>query len=380
MTTYNIGIIGYGGFGRFLHHWWKKLDQVKVIAVSDQSFTDEAVDGVLRYKDWQDLLANEEIDIVSIATPPAFHVEMACMAMRKNKHVLLEKPVAITTEGAEKIIQTQKETGKVIMVDHMLRYNPIVKLMMQFGQQEVFGKLRHVEVTNYAQDSALPQSHWFWDKELSGGIFIEHGVHFFDIVNGLTAQQFIKVCGTSHSRNEKQEDQVAAMVLYNEGLIANFYHSFSGPGFFEKTTLRLTFDLAKFEIEGWVPMKGKFTAMVNEAVKAQLSALPGLNIDNVDRVSELADVSRPEGWGAAGTASSVDIFGGGIAYDVQEMLTGTFEIPQSKGEVYGNCLQEIISDMISKIEDHHHKLRVTIENAYESLKIAELAAQHALKT
>jgi len=137
---YQIGIVGYGGFGRFLHHCWNKLDQVKVIAVSDRSFHDEAVDGVLRYHDWKDLLDNEEIDIVSIATPPAFHVEMACLAMRKNKHVLLEKPVAISTEGAEEILRVQKETGKVIMVNHMLRYNPIVKLMMQFGRQEFFAK------------------------------------------------------------------------------------------------------------------------------------------------------------------------------------------------------------------------------------------------
>ncbi|RYE54595.1 MAG: Gfo/Idh/MocA family oxidoreductase, partial [Sphingobacteriales bacterium] len=339
--TYQIGIVGYGGFGRFLHHCWNKLDGVSVAAVSDRSFHDDAVDGVIRYHDWQDLLENQDIDIVSIATPPAFHVEMACRAMRKNKHVLLEKPIAITTEGAEEILKVQKETGKVIMVNHMLRYDPIVKLMMQFGRQEIFGKLRHVELTNYAQDSALPSSHWFWDKELSGGIFIEHGVHFFDIVNGLTNQQFVDVSAHAHSRNEKQQDQVAAMVEYSEGLIANFYHSFSGPGFFEKTTLRLNFDLAKFEIEGWVPMKGKFTALVNELTREELSALPGFSIDNVQTVRELADSSRPEGWGASETETSQDIFCGGVAYDVEQMLSGTFEIHQSKGDIYSNCLQEI---------------------------------------
>ncbi len=59
------------------------------------------------------------------------------------------------------------------------------------------------------------------------------------------------------------------------------------------------------------------------------------------------------------------------------MVEGSFEIPQTKSEVYGACLQGILSDLIAKIEDHDHKLTVTAEDAYESLKIALLAGQQA---
>jgi predicted dehydrogenase len=99
MKTYNIGIIGYGGFGRFLHHWWDKLDGVKVLAISDHCDYTEA-DGLKHYKKYADLIADPEIDIISIATPPSLHRDIACEAMRKGKHVLLEKPIAVTKEDS----------------------------------------------------------------------------------------------------------------------------------------------------------------------------------------------------------------------------------------------------------------------------------------
>ncbi len=235
MKTYRIGIIGYGGFGKFLHHCWDKLDDVEIVAVSDLNVNDLLLENWKTYKNWEDLVNNDDIDIVSIATPPAFHAEMACAAMRRNKHVLLEKPIALTNEGAEKILQSQKETGKVLIVDHMLRYNPIVEAFVQISRDETFGKLRHVVISNYAQDSSLPPEHWFWDKELSGGILIEHGDHFFDIVNALTTQRYSKVFGCSHNRNGRQEDQVSAMVLFDEGLMPAIIIPFPGQVSLSKT-------------------------------------------------------------------------------------------------------------------------------------------------
>ncbi|AOM78864.1 Gfo/Idh/MocA family protein [Pedobacter steynii] len=377
MKTYNIGIIGYGGFGKFLHHWWDKLEGVKVLAISDMSLDDDLEGDVKQYKKWQDLIEHEEIDIVSVATPPAFHVEIACEAMLHNKHVLLEKPIALTNEGAERILRIQKETGKVVTVDHMIRYNPVIQAFIALGKEKAFGELRHVEVSNYAQDELLPARHWFWNKTLSGGIFIEHGVHFFDIVNALTDQEVSKVYGCSHYRNERQEDQVSATVLFNGGLIASHYHSFSGPGFFEQTSLRLVYDLAKVEIEGWMPMKGSIKALVNEQTKEMLTLLPGFKLGEVVPVDALTDVSRPEGWGSSSDEKNNGVFCAGIEYDVKEVITGTFEIPQPKSVVYGTCLQHILIDLIGKVENPAQQLGISAEDAYKALQIAVLATDDA---
>jgi predicted dehydrogenase len=379
MKKYKIGIIGYGGFGKFLHYWWEKLDNIEVVAIADWSHKYEGAEQCKSYHDWKELINDPEIDIVSIVTPPSLHAEMACAAMKANKHVLLEKPVAVTDEGAQQILKTQHETGKVITVDHMIRYNPIIQSFMGLGKSGALGKLRHVVVNNYAQDSALPADHWFWNEDISGGILVEHGVHFFDIVNALGAQKYSKVYGCSHSRNDVQRDRVSAMVLYNEGLIASYYHAFSGPGLFEQTTIQLAYDLARVEIQGWMPMTGTVKAMVNQHTKEQLNSIPGWTVNQSDSLEALRDVSRPEGWGddPAGSVSTENgiTYCGGIAYQVDEMVSGKFEINQTKGQVYGKCVQSILSDLIKKIENKDHELTVTIENAYEGLKIALLASE-----
>lgn len=362
-----------------MHYWWSKLDNIKVVAIADPNNAYDGDEPCKSYKDWKDLINDAEVDIVSIVTPPFLHAEMACAAMSANKHVLLEKPVAVTKEGAQQILKTQQQTGMVITVDHMIRYNPIIQSFVQLAGSGALGKLRHVVVNNYAQDSALPPDHWFWKEDLSGGILVEHGVHFFDIVNALANQKYDKVYGCSSGRNELQRDRMAAQVLYDEGLIASYYHAFSGPGLFEQTTIQLAYDLARVEIKGWMPMNGTIKAMVNNESREQLDGIPGFTITQSDPLEALRDVSRPEGWGddpvGSVSANNGTIYCGGIAYSADDMVSGTFEIDQTKGQVYGKCVQSILTDLIKKIENKDHKLTISIEDAYEALEIALLASQ-----
>jgi predicted dehydrogenase len=378
MKKYKVGIIGYGGFGRFLHHWWAKLENVEVVAIADSGkHSSHNVENCEVYHDWTELISNPEIDIVSIVTPPGLHAEMACAAMKAGKHVILEKPAAITEESARQILNTQKETGMIITVNHMIRYNPIIQKFIELGKSGALGRLRHAVVNNYAQDAALPSDHWFWKEDMSGGILVEHGVHFFDIVNALGGQKYNEVYGVSSHRNELQRDRVSAMVLYNEGLIASYYHAFSGPGFFEQTSISLAYDLARVEIQGWIPLKGTVRAMVNEESKELLKDIPGWTITTTEIIDNITDVSRPEGWGASDpsiVSPKKMTYCGGIAYDVDEIVTGVFELPQTKGEVYGKCVQSIMSDVIEKIENRDHKLAITLEDAFEALMIAILAS------
>lgn len=378
MKKYKIGIIGYGGFGRFLHHWWEQLDNVEVVAIADSGSHSQNTENGVKYQDWENLIKDPDIDIVSIVTPPGMHVDMACAAMNAGKHVLLEKPVAISDSGAQEILAIQKKTGMSITVNHMIRYNPIIQNFMKLGKTGVLGKLCHVVVNNYAQDNSLPPTHWFWDEKMSGGILVEHGVHFFDIVNALSGQHYQKVYGTSSRRNEAQRDRVSAMVLYNDGLIASYYHAFSGPGQFEQTTINLAYDLGRVQIEGWIPINGSVTAMVNAQTKEQLQNLPGWTITKTEPINQPTDVSRPEGWGASGEPSNDYkklTYCGGKGYDVDEIISGTFEINQTKSEIYGKCVQLILIDLIQKIENKDHQLTVTVEDAVVALQMALLASE-----
>lgn len=381
MSIHGIGIIGYGGFGRFLHNSWQKMDSVKITAVADEIVTRKPAPPVRFYNRWQDLVADDQVDIVSIATPPNTHAQIACGALQAGKNVLIEKPIATNIEDGRKIVELCSRTGQIATVDYMLRFNPIVEALGVLSRDKVFGELRHVNVENYAQDQGLGPEHWFWDREISGGILIEHAVHFIDVVHSLTSQRYKSVAGFGHNRNEKQQDQVWASVLYDGGLIATHYHSFARPGFFEDTSMRLNYDLAQIDVRGWIPLAGRLTALFNRETRQRLSQLPGLKVEQSVSVRNLEDVSRPKGWGPIDQQpdrqSRLTIRSGGVEYNVEEMVVAKFDIGKAKHKVYTGCVQAILNDLITKRENPTHQLRVTIEDGLSSLEVAYLATQSA---
>jgi len=383
MTPHRIGIIGYGGFGQFLHRAWATMDRVQVAAVADMDPGRNPGSPVRFYRQWEELTDDPGIDLVVIATPPFTHADMACEAMTRGKHVLIEKPMATSLENARRIMDLRDKTGQVAGIDYMLRFNPLVEALASLTHSGVFGALRRAVVENYAQDEILPPGHWFWDREISGGILVEHGVHFFDLINSLTTATPKQVSGMAHGRNSCQEDQVLATVVYDNGLMATHYHAFSRPGFFEHTSIRLVYDLAQLDLLGWIPLAGQVTALVNEGTVKALYDLPGFQEKEKVAIKDVPDLSRPEGWGerplVLADGGEAVVVSGGCTYQVDTYITGTFAAAGTKGEVYRASLQGLLADLICKIEKPGHSLRVGLEEGLASLELA-LQATTAART
>ena len=377
MKKLQLGIIGYGGFGQFLHNSWQENKKINIIAVSDLS-SKASIDKKLEfYPDWRQLVANPEIDIVAIATPPDTHPEIAIEAIENQKHVILEKPLAINLTDAQKIKTAQAISGSILVVDFMLRFHPLIVQLKKWTQSQIFGRLRRTYVENYAQDDCLPIEHWFWNKNQSGGILIEHGVHFIDLVNFISGSPAIKIKGLGHSRNKSQEDQVMACILHRNGLIATHYHDFSRPGFFETTSIRLVYDLAQIDLFGWIPLKGEFSILINSDSITELEKLPGLKITQNIPIDKAADNSRPSGWGQTdgeNNLSSTRLVSGGKRYQVNRHIKGTFNLAKTKQKVYSDLLNTVLDDVVCSIEEPSHKPFITINEAITSLKIALAAA------
>jgi len=307
MKFYNIGIIGYGGFGIFLHHSWNNLKNIKITAVADPDSSNNPGGDIKFYNNWQDLIKDSEIDIVSIVTPPSSHVDIACAAMEAEKHIVLEKPIATTINDSKRIIEIRDKTCQKATLNYMMRFNPIIETISSLSRNNVFGELRRVDVENYAQDSGVPFDHWLWNHDISGGILVEHAVHFIDLVHFFADVNSKKITGMCSTHNIKRENQVMANVLYDNGLMATHYHSFSRPGFFEKTTIHLNFDLAQIDIEGWIPLSGNITALVNHKTEEKLNRLPGLIVQQNLEIDKIEDISRPEGWGEIISESEINL-------------------------------------------------------------------------
>lgn len=377
-----LGLIGCGGFGKFLRKSWSSVDEVEIRAVSDVN--PDADDGAVTfYADWRALLSDPAVQLVSIATPPSSHADMACEAMRAGKHVLIEKPLATTRADAARIQDVQRETGCVAAIDYLLRFNPVVEAMHAWSANVPFGPLRRVTVENYAQDESLPNSHWFWNKEVSGGILVEHAVHFIDVVNGCTNSAPARVCGDAVRRDAVPRDKyltdrMLMSVRYADGLLMSQYHAFSRPGFFEETTLRFVFDLAQVEVRGWIPLEGSVRALVDGREDGALAQLPNLDILQSTPVAAICDDSRPEGWGAGdSTSSGRQIRSGGRKYDVTDRIDARFSLNISKSDAYANALRAILVDVAAAIRLPDHRLRVTLEDGAASLETALMASENA---
>ncbi len=164
-----------------------------------------------------------------------------------------------------------------------------------------------------------------------------------------------------------------ASVLYDRGLIATHYHHFACPGFFESTDIRLVFDCAVMDLQGWIPLKGRLRALVNSTSEKDLSRLPGFSVESRQKIDEVNDLSRPEGWGKEQGGSPAGLFSFGNHYDATHMVTGTFGLAESKGEVYSASAARALDDLIASIEDPGHQAAVTLEDGLSSLVVAEKA-------
>ncbi len=359
MDPLRIGLIGYGGFGRFLHQSWEADGAARIVAVSS---LDDLPDGVPPVADWRALLGRADVDLVAVATPPGTHAEMGVAVLEAGKHLLLEKPVATDLAGADRLIAARDRSGRVAAVDFMLRFNPVVEALVAWGASGAFGPLVRVTVENEAQDATLPAGHWFWDRAQSGGILAEHAVHFLDLVNAIVTAQGGQPAtataeGWSSRRADGREDRVLAVVQHGgAGPLATHAHAFTRPGAFERTTMRLTFALAEVDIDGWVPLSGTVRAIVGPGAEPDLERLPGLRV--------LDETPWPDATATVG----------GVAYPASRRIVATFAVPFPKPEAYAGALRALLADVRASIDTPGRPVRTSLEVGREALRQA-LAAR-----
>ena len=176
--------------------------------------------------DLDNLLSGHGIDVVVITTPPWTHADLAVQALDAGCHVLVEKPLAIDVAGCRRIADAAHANDRVIAVDHMLRFAPLVialerLLGVESRGQRVLGTVRRFSFENDATDDGLPAGHWFWDAARSGGIFVEHGVHFFDLACWLVGSKVESVQAiTAGLVSDDRIDTVGATAIFESPAMA----------------------------------------------------------------------------------------------------------------------------------------------------------------
>ncbi|MFG2432244.1 Gfo/Idh/MocA family protein [Streptomyces sp. NPDC048590] len=273
-----VGLVGCGGFAEFVLDAVAGLPGLRLAAVADPSR--ERAErlgtrhGVPALAGLDELLARDDVSAVLIATPPATHAAMATTALRAGRHVFCEKPLATTTEDAAAVAREAERAGRVLVVDHVLRYNPLLRAVRRLTDRGLLAPPRRFLFENDASDEDLGPGHWFWDPEHSGGIFVEHGVHFFDAARELIGSDPVSVRATAVARPGGPVDMVSADVVHPGGVLASHLHSFTHAHRAERQLIRLDHGFAETRISGWIPVRAEISAWTDEEGARSWEGIP----------------------------------------------------------------------------------------------------------
>lgn len=363
----NIGIAGAGDFASFATKAFLKVPGIKIPVVVDinklaaERLADEV--NAKAYTDFELFLADKHIDLVYIATPPFLHYEQSKKALLAGKHVICEKPAALQTSEAEELAILARSNQLLYTINLIQRYNPMYGVMQAIINEEIFGNFLHGYFENYASDENLELSHWFWDESKSGGIFIEHGVHFFDMFSGwLNEGKVISAVQLQRPNIEKKIiDRVQTTVLYNKGVV-NFYHGFDQPKLLDRQEMRLQFERGDVRMYGWIPVRMKLHGLLQ---KKQLERLG-------EMVPNLSIAHHNGSWSA-----NQKVRGRFTDISFDHHVTLEYGNISEKQSRYQEMLVAMILDQWKWINDHNHIRVIDDSNALQSLKMAEEATRIA---
>lgn len=359
----HIGIIGAGGFARFATKAFLKAPGIKLIAVTDlnkiaaHQMGDE-FDAIV-YETFEELLENSDIQLVYIATPPFLHYTQSKMTLLAGKHVICEKPAALKAREAEELSAIAASKKLLYTVNLMQRYNPLFKTIKAIIQENILGNFLHGYFENYASSEKLNPEHWFWDESKSGGIFIEHGVHFFDLFAGWLGEGKIVGAWKLIRPHQKEPvfDRVQATVLY-EGGIVNFYHGFDQPEILDRQEFRLLFERGEITLFGWVPVKMKLHGLLQKGELEKLKEIAGSFSITHHKVLPI-DMA----------------VNGGFKETFTDHITMEYENILGKQDLYRQMLTDMIADQHCWIVNRNHYRIIDDKNAVLSTRMAEEATR-----
>lgn len=196
----NIGIIGLGFMGQTHIKAYRQIPEASIVALCDAVRL--PADGVLTgvagniastdpirfdmsrvkgYRDYRELLAHPDVQLVDICLPTPLHAETAIAALRSSKHVLCEKPLARTAAVAREIVQAAKQAKGFFMPAHCLRFWPEWAWLKQAIADARFGRVLAVKLTRLSEPPGWSQGTYLKGDE-SGGALLDLHIHDTDFV------------------------------------------------------------------------------------------------------------------------------------------------------------------------------------------------------
>jgi len=259
--TLKLGTVGFGRIVELVHlPLLKQLPQLEVTGIFDitpQRLSLAAKRGFTPYSELEQLL-DSSIDAVLIATPPNSHYQIAEQALRKGKHVIIEKPVTLTAKESIQLKCIAEQEGKIVTIFQNRRFDNDYLLVKNMIEEEALGRIMFVERRHHMFGSGASfgvksfNPGWRNQKSYGGGALLDWGVHLVDQLLQLGLGQCVEMrsCMRSlWSSQEEVDEYVHASIGTDQNVLLsmdiNFASSVSAPLWIvggEKATLQVISD------------------------------------------------------------------------------------------------------------------------------------------
>ncbi|WP_067932340.1 Gfo/Idh/MocA family protein [Alicyclobacillus kakegawensis] len=292
---HRVGIAGAGAFAAFLAQALAPLPSFELMAVAGRTPNKRqaVIDAYLlrrssataqrpqEYEDAAQLVTAPGLDAVILTTPPHLHASLTALALQEGKHVLAEKPGALAVEAMAENGRLADRQGLALAVNLVQPFNPLVEAVRRLLELEVFGRPWQASLYNSAH-RVPDDSHWFWSRELSGGIFVEHGVHFFEVARRWFGEA-LAAAGDVLADEQGRESRVFAQVVHaghsQQKVVVQYYHGFTlDSDIPESTGWMLHLAQGRLQVDGWIPtgvrVQAKLTRAQAELCDRVLDAVP----------------------------------------------------------------------------------------------------------
>lgn len=189
-----VAIIGYGGQGAWHASWAQRSDVVELAGIFDiaeKRVTAARELGIRAYASREELLADSSVDIVVCATPNDVHREIVIDALRAGKHVVCEKPVALSVADFDDMCRVAKEENRIFTVHQNRRYDVDYLAMQDIVNSGEIGKTVNIESRIHGS-RGIP-SDWRCHKPQGGGMILDWGVHLIDQMLRLIPERIVSV-------------------------------------------------------------------------------------------------------------------------------------------------------------------------------------------
>ncbi len=194
--------------------WDEEVGNLPAAATARQAAAD-----VRPHERWQDLIADDALDAVAVTLPTALHADVCAAALAAGKHVICEKPMALTLADCDRMIAAARDSGRTLMIAQCIRFWPQYEEIERRVRTGEIGPVRFARLRRLASVPDYSAGGWLLDARLSGGALFDLHVHDVDFAQYLLGvPQDVQAVGLTGPSGGI--DQVAALYSYEDGRYA----------------------------------------------------------------------------------------------------------------------------------------------------------------